>query len=183
VQGYLLPKPVQKPHPVILNAGASPAGRDFSAREADFNFIIISTHEEAAALNREVRQKAAALGRECGVMTFGEVVCRDSEAEAQKDFRTILEKGDYEAATNILRIFGVESETAPGGFRGQQERLIAGWMGYPLVGTAEQIVDKLLGLSKLGMDGVLLSWLDYNQEIDQFNNEVLPLMKQAGLRQ
>jgi alkanesulfonate monooxygenase SsuD/methylene tetrahydromethanopterin reductase-like flavin-dependent oxidoreductase (luciferase family) len=182
-QGYLLPKPVQQPYPVILNAGASVAGRDFSAREADFNFIIISDHEQAAALNREVRQKAAALGRECGVMTFAEVVCRDSEAEAQKDFRTILEKGDYEAATNILRIFGVESETAPGGFKHQQERLIAGWMGYPLIGTAEQIVDKLLGLSKLGIDGTLLSWLDYNQEIDQFNDEILPLMRQAGLRQ
>ncbi len=182
-RGYLLPKPVQKPYPVILNAGASEAGRDFSAREADFNFIIISDHDQARALNREVRGKAAALGRECGVMTFAEVVCRDTEAEAKRAFQHILDEGDYDAATNILRIFGVESETAPGGFRDQQERLIAGWMGYPLVGTPEMIVDKLLELSELGIDGVALAWLDYCQEIDQFTEEILPLMRQAGLRQ
>lgn len=181
-QGYALPKPVQQPHPVVMNAGASPAGREFSARAADFNFIIIQEHDEAAALNREVRAKAASYGRECGVMSYGQVVCRDSEEEAWRDYNYILEKGDYEAATNILRVFGVESKTAPEGFRDIQKRLISGWFGYPLVGTAEQIVDKLLALSKLGMDGVLLSWLDYSAGVDQFGEEILPLMKQAGLR-
>lgn len=180
--GYALPKPVQKPHPVVMNAGTSPDGRDFAARAADLSFFIYEDDVAAAALVRDIKGRASAYGRECGVMSYGQVVCRDSEAEARRDYNYILEKGDYEAATNILRIFGVESGTAPEGFRNQQQRLINGWFGYPLVGTAEQIVDRLLAMSKAGVEGVLLTWLDYTSGLDQFGEEILPLLVQAGLR-
>ncbi|NNL84056.1 MAG: LLM class flavin-dependent oxidoreductase, partial [Myxococcales bacterium] len=94
----------------------------------------------------------------------------------------ILEKGDYVAARNILETFGVESETAPEGFLDMQKRLINGWFGYPLVGTPEQVVDLLLDAQKTGLEGFLLTFLDYNEELDYFGERVLPLMKEAGLR-
>ena len=62
------------------------------------------------------------------------------------------------------------------------ERFIAGWGGLPLVGTPEQIVDQMLKLSDLGIEGLALSWLDYHEELKYFGDRVLPLMKQAGLR-
>ena len=34
---------------------------------------------------------------------------------------------------------------------------IGGWGGYPLIGTKEQVVDGLAMLSKLGLDGVVMS--------------------------
>ena len=37
------------------------------------------------------------------------------------------------------------------------EMMISGWGGFPLIGTKEQIVDGLATLSKIGLDGVLLS--------------------------
>ena len=39
-----------------------------------------------------------------------------------------------------------------------KRRMVAGWGGYPLVGTAEQIVDELGRLSRAGLDGIVLSW-------------------------
>ena len=48
--GFLLPKPIQQPHPVLVNAGSSEAGREFSARHVDFNFISINSLEEAKGL-------------------------------------------------------------------------------------------------------------------------------------
>ena len=59
---------------------------------------------------------------------------------------------------------------------------IAGWGGYPLVGTPEQIVAQLLDLADAGIEGVILAWLDYDVEIDYFGARVLPLMEEAGLR-
>jgi alkanesulfonate monooxygenase SsuD/methylene tetrahydromethanopterin reductase-like flavin-dependent oxidoreductase (luciferase family) len=59
---------------------------------------------------------------------------------------------------------------------------IAGWSGFPLVGTPEQIVDKLLMLSNSGLDGTALSFVNYQEELPQFINDVVPLMEQAGLR-
>jgi alkanesulfonate monooxygenase SsuD/methylene tetrahydromethanopterin reductase-like flavin-dependent oxidoreductase (luciferase family) len=52
-----------------------------------------------------------------------------------------------------------------------------------LVGTAERIFEKLNMLSSAGLDGVLLTWVDYADGVERFNRDVLPLLEQAGLRQ
>ncbi len=182
--GYLLPKPVQQPYPVLINAGFSPAGKEFAAREVDFNFIAVDTLENGQAVVTDVKRLARDHGREVGVMSYGLVVCRDTEREAQQQYRYIIEKGDWEAARNILRLLGVES----GSFNERHltefaERFIAGWGGYPLVGAPEQVTDELNKLAQIGIEGMILCWLDYNEEIEYFGERVLPLMKQAGLRQ
>jgi alkanesulfonate monooxygenase SsuD/methylene tetrahydromethanopterin reductase-like flavin-dependent oxidoreductase (luciferase family) len=40
----------------------------------------------------------------------------------------------------------------------------------------------LIELSKTGVNGTLLTMVDYNEELPFFNERVIPLMKQAGLR-
>ena len=61
--------------------------------------------------------------------------------------------------------------------------LISGWGAVQLVGTPEQIVEKLLQIKEVGIDGLALSWLHYESGIDQFNEQILPLMVDAGLRE
>jgi alkanesulfonate monooxygenase SsuD/methylene tetrahydromethanopterin reductase-like flavin-dependent oxidoreductase (luciferase family) len=63
-----------------------------------------------------------------------------------------------------------------------KERFIAGWGGWPIVGNPEQVTEKLVELSKTGVDGALLTMVDYNEELPFFNERVMPLLKQAGLR-
>lgn len=63
-----------------------------------------------------------------------------------------------------------------------KRRMVAGWGGYPLVGTADQIVDELGRLSGVGLDGIVLSWVNYHDEMRQWITEVMPLIEQAGLR-
>jgi alkanesulfonate monooxygenase SsuD/methylene tetrahydromethanopterin reductase-like flavin-dependent oxidoreductase (luciferase family) len=60
--------------------------------------------------------------------------------------------------------------------------LVAGWGGFPLVGTAEQIVEKLALISEAGVDGVALGWVNYEEGMQQFVGEIQPLMEKAGLR-
>jgi alkanesulfonate monooxygenase SsuD/methylene tetrahydromethanopterin reductase-like flavin-dependent oxidoreductase (luciferase family) len=59
---------------------------------------------------------------------------------------------------------------------------IGGWGGFALIGTKEQIVDGLAGLSAIGLDGVVVSWPRYIEDMRTFRRETLPLIKQAGLR-
>ena len=59
---------------------------------------------------------------------------------------------------------------------------IAGHGGYPLVGTPAQIVQQIERLSAMGVDGLLISWLDYLPECQFWIDEVLPLMEAAGQR-
>jgi dimethylsulfone monooxygenase len=180
--GFLLPKPIQQPHPVLINAGNSEEGREFSARHVDFNFITIATKEQAQGLVTDIHQRAANHGRKVGVMSYGLVCCRDTEAEAQALYRRIIDEGDWEATHNIMNLLGIESSSFNEQIKQFGERFIAGWGGYPLVGTPEQVVAMMIELADLGIEGFILSWLDYYEELKYFGERVLPLMKQAGLR-
>jgi alkanesulfonate monooxygenase SsuD/methylene tetrahydromethanopterin reductase-like flavin-dependent oxidoreductase (luciferase family) len=63
-----------------------------------------------------------------------------------------------------------------------QEMFIAGWGGYQLVGTKDQVVDGLAMLSRAGLDGILLCWPRFEQGMREFRDVTYPLLKQAGLR-
>jgi len=59
---------------------------------------------------------------------------------------------------------------------------IGGWGGFQLIGAKEQIVEGLGKLSALGLDGVVVSWPRYIDDMRTFQRETLPLLRQAGLR-
>ena len=180
--GYLSPKPIQQPGPILLNAGNSEDGREFSAKEMDFNFITITTAADAKKLVKDISKRAASYKRECGVMSQAFVCCRDTEEEAKEAYDAILKEGDWEAAKNVMDLLGIESSSFNSTINEFSERFVAGWGGYPLVGTPEQVVEKIKELSDFGVEGLILSWLDFRQELQYFGEKVLPLLEQEGLR-
>ena len=181
------PKPLQRPRPPIMNAGSSPLGQAFSARHADMNFVMLHQRDENSDEARIGHLKALAtdLGRTSQCWIHGYVVCRATEREAQSFLHHyVVDRGDDVAVTNMLDIFGVQSETLePAVMDSFRFHFKAGHGGYPLIGTPEQIVDRMARLSAMGVDGILLSFVDYLGETRQWIDEVLPLMEQAGLRQ
>lgn len=175
------PKPVQKPYPVLVNAGNSPAGLEFCARECDFNFIAFADPQEAEETAARVRSIAHAHQRDLGILGYGNIICRDTEKETKALLDHILEKGDWEVARMVSAGLGAES----GSFdkiKALQERFILGYGGFPLIGTPEQIVEQLAELSKAGINGMMIGFLDYVEELQYFGERILPLMKEAGLR-
>jgi len=60
-----------------------------------------------------------------------------------------------------------------------KKHFIAGWGGYPIIGTPEQIVDELITMSKMGLDGTLLNWPRYIEDQRWFKNKVYPLVRQV----
>lgn len=175
------PKPIQKPWPVLVNAGNSPAGLDFCARECDFNFIAFSDYDEARETCSKVRGIAKSHGRDLGILGYGNIISRDTEEETEKLLNYILEKGDWEVAKMVSAGLGSES----GSFdkiKKMQERFILGYGGYPLIGTPEQIVEQMVELEKAGVNGMMIGFLDYDKELDYFGEKIMPLMREAGLR-
>jgi alkanesulfonate monooxygenase SsuD/methylene tetrahydromethanopterin reductase-like flavin-dependent oxidoreductase (luciferase family) len=177
------PKPAQKSLPVLLNAGNSPAGIEFSARHVDFNFATIDTLENAANYSKKIRDRAHnEYKRNIGVLTYAIVICRDTEEEALKVKEAILRAGDYKGANNLMSVLGLQSASFDQQLKAYQERFILGYGGYPIVGTPEQVVRELQAISDAGIDGVVLGFLDYYAELQYFDKRVMPLLKQAGLR-
>jgi len=177
------PKPHQAPRPVLINAGNSPSGVEFSARNVDINFASLDTLDNMAQYTKNIRHKAREeYGRDISTMTYGLVVARDTEAEAKQAFQSVIDNGDWEAAGNVMKVAGMESQSFNEQIKAFQERFIAGWAGYPVVGSPEQVVEELGRLNEAGMDGMIVGFLDYNEEMKYFGERILPLMKEAGLR-
>lgn len=181
------PKPLQRPYPPIMNAGGSPAAQDFTTRYCDMNFVLLKDRESLDAGRAQIdylKTKARSYGREIQVWIHVYVVCRPTEHEAKEYLNYYVhEKGDGEAAGNLLRIFGLHTQSLDNATLDRHKaHFIAGHGGYPLVGTPEQIVGELERLSAIGVDGCLISWVDYKTELAQWIEDVLPLTEQAGLR-
>ena len=181
------PKPLQSPRPPIMNAGSSVTGHAFSAQHADMNFAMLRQLDEASdrAQIAQLKKLAVDLGRtsQCWIHVY--VVCRETETEA-RDYlhRYVVEQGDDVAVNNMIEIFGSQSATLSDEvLEAFKFHFKAGFGGYPLVGTAEQIVAGIERLSNMCVDGLLISWVDYLGECQQWIDDVLPLMEQAGLRE
>ena len=184
-QLYAEPKPLQRPWPALMSAGNSARGQAFAARHADVNFVVaqdIAKAGEIAARGRALAQDQ--FNRRMQVFGQAYIVCRETEREAQDFIREAVEKqGDWEGVRNLLDVLIPNSRSALGdGWEAMAANLIAGYGAIPLVGTKEQVVDGLLAFANAGLDGITLSWIDYDAGLAQLEAEILPLMRQAGLR-
>ncbi len=186
-RGHLQPKPIQQPYPVLMNAGGSERGRHFAAKNCDVAFVLFNPddHEHAKSLVTAYKKLAREeYGRDVQVWAASYMVQGETEQEARDFYRYYVhEKGDWEAVTNLVNTMGLTTQILnPDMIKAMKEHFIAGWGGYPLIGTPEQIVDSFARLVDIGLDGTLLSWAQYEAGMRAFQKDVLPLMKQAGLR-
>jgi alkanesulfonate monooxygenase SsuD/methylene tetrahydromethanopterin reductase-like flavin-dependent oxidoreductase (luciferase family) len=167
-----------------MSASASPAGQEFAAAKADINFIQapdLEAHRGKAASVRCLAKEK--FDRQISVMGMGYVVCADTEREARR-FRDyyVNERGDWACAAEMLNIAERNVEAIDITTRAVMEALIAGYTAMPLVGTPEQIVDGMVAMSEVGLDGCTLSWVDYELGISQYAEQIHPLLVEAGLR-
>src|SRR5262245_51429402 len=187
MKGLSWPKPVQKPHPPLVNAGISDRGKHFACRHADIAFTHMRGDEEEwkRVISSYKDLARTEYKRSMQVWTHGYVVVGDTEKEANDYLRYYAEQ---HADTRWIDTWVAEisegnkqQELRPE----QKVNMSRNWAaggGYGLVGTPEMIVDKILGLSKAGLDGLMMTALEPVKMVDRFGTKVLPLLEQAGLR-
>jgi alkanesulfonate monooxygenase SsuD/methylene tetrahydromethanopterin reductase-like flavin-dependent oxidoreductase (luciferase family) len=183
--GYSEPKPIQRPGPAVMNAGGSPAGREFIAHHADAGYVLLPYDLDAAKKAVQGRKDdAAQAGRDVSTWTTAYVVQRDTREEAQRYVHDVfVEHGDYSAGASAAKYLGLNSQIMSASDWEQFNlHLRAGYGGFPLVGTAEDIAETLAHLSAIGIDGVSLSFVDFIDGLQRFTADVLPKLETAGLR-
>jgi FMNH2-dependent dimethyl sulfone monooxygenase len=186
-KGFAQPKPIQRPFPPLMNAGGSEAGRHFAAKHADMAFVVFQQHDfdqikKQVDLYRDLARNE--YHRDIQVWCSAYVVHGDTQREAEDYLRHyVVDKGDDVAVGNLARIMlGNSAVMPPELMEGFKFHFKAGWGGYPLVGTADTIVEKIAMLSRAGLDGVALSWVDFKSGMETWNRDVMPRLEQAGLR-
>ena len=147
------------------------AGRAYALRNCDAFFTATRFPALAAgrAGSRDVKAAGKALGKDTGVYTVGQVVCRPTRKEAQDYWRYWTEEtADWGAAEYMLALKGRKREDDPEGYDRMRRALVHGQSGYDMIGTPDDVADDLARLSAAGFDGIGFSFLNYLRRTSLF---------------
>jgi alkanesulfonate monooxygenase SsuD/methylene tetrahydromethanopterin reductase-like flavin-dependent oxidoreductase (luciferase family) len=181
---YSEPKPLQRPRPPIMNAGLSPAGRQFAAQHSDLIFIAGDDFDGLRTTASDVRQRAADLGRDVEVWTTATLLCGESEADVKRRYDYFVhETGDWATAEGWTRsVMKGGSGLKKTLTREMFEITIAGGAGPRLIGKPEQIIERMEAFAAAGINGCAIVCFDYERDIEMFGELVAPLAEREGLR-
>lgn len=113
----------------------------------------------------------------------GFVIVRDTEAEAFQVLRDIQGAADKEAVNafhDAVQQAGASTSNKKGMWADSKfDDLVQYNDGFKtkLIGTVEQIADRILLLKSIGVNLVLTAFLHYDAEIERFGKEVIPLVR------
>lgn len=183
----LKPKPLQ-PLPEIFQGGSSRAARDMASRVSDWYFTNGNTPDEIKKQIDDIRSKAKAHGRtvKIGVNAFG--IARDTEAEARAVVAEIIAKANPEAVNAFgheVKNAGAASPEGQGNWaKSTFEDLVQYNDGFRtnLIGTPQQIAERILALKDVGVDLVLLGFLHFQEDVEYFGKHVFPLVRELEAR-
>ncbi|BBZ29373.1 monooxygenase [Mycolicibacterium madagascariense] len=213
VEGPHLVAPSPQRTPVLFQAGSSPAGRDFAARNAEAQFIITPGPEQARVLIDDTRRRVVAAGREPGDLKFFQglhFVVGSTEAEAQRKAGELDDAIDLDAMVAHLSgavgvDFGGYPLDTPLGDIGHTDgvRSIVDWVQQSVsgraatirdlgllqgrnsrvVGTPETIADRLEQWRAAGVDGINVVNATIPGSYAEFVYHVIPVLQDRGLAQ
>lgn len=180
----LKPKPLQRPHPEIFQGGSSRAARDMASRVSDWYFTNGNSVEGIKAQVDDIREKAAANGHSVKIGVNAFVIARDTEEEARAVLAEIIDKADPEAVNafgHAAKQAGAASPEGEGNWaKSSFKDLVQYNDGFKtnLIGTPQQIAERIVALKAVGVDLVLAGFLHFQEEVRYFGEKVLPLVRE-----
>lgn len=179
------PYPVQgRAHPEIFQGGNSTAARVNGGRHADWYFSNGKDFEGFTEQYQEVSAVAAQHRRKVRFGLNGFAIVRDTETEAQEQLREIIAHADEDSVEGFRRSVqeaGASTSDKKGMWADSSfEDLVQYNDGFrtKLIGTPEQVADRIIEYKKLGVDLFLLGFLHFQEELEAFGEKVIPLVRE-----
>lgn len=182
--------PVQR-EPLIIAAGASPAGQAFAARHADWMFMSAADAPEMRGKIENVARLAAESGRPDGdirIMLHASLIVRDSDDEAEAVAQEINAQVDLEGAREFVTelMGGMDTMRRNFGVLGEEERLRrVGSRGAAraLYGSPRTVVERIVDIyNDFNCRGIAFTLPLWSPEIlRETMSAILPLLAETGL--
>ncbi|PYE18092.1 FMNH2-dependent dimethyl sulfone monooxygenase [Williamsia limnetica] len=183
----LKPKPLntlERPNPEIFQGGNSTAARNNGGRFSDWYFSNGKDFDGVTEQVDDLRAVARAHSREVKFGLNGFIIARDTEAEAHDTLREIIEKANrpaVEGFRDAVQQAGASASDGKGMWADSKfEDLVQYNDGFKtqLIGTPEQIAERIVAYKRLGVDLILGGFLHFQEEIEYFGAKVLPLVRE-----
>jgi pyrimidine oxygenase len=176
------PKPISNPRPFLVCAGVSPKGMQFTLEQMDAIFLTGRDNADLAATSRAAKARSRAFGRTIKTYTMMTIVLGETDAAAQAKADFYRAGLDEEALHGMLRAYGfLDAEM------GQENAFVASarssFMTPRLIGAPQTIADQAIDLiDKAQLDGMMLIFPDYLEDMKIFADQVLPQIRARFVR-
>ncbi|WP_018261396.1 dimethylsulfone monooxygenase SfnG [Methylobacterium sp. WSM2598] len=176
------PKPID-PQPEIFQGGSSRAARDMAARVADWYFTNGNTPEEIRKQVDDIHAKASANNHSVKIGVNAFAIARETEDEAKAVLDEIIAKANPEAVQGFADQAKNAGKASPEGEGNWAKSSFADLVQYNdgfrsnLIGTPEQIAERIIALRNAGADLILLGFLHFHEEVEYFGKYVIPLVR------
>ncbi|MDQ0246690.1 FMNH2-dependent dimethyl sulfone monooxygenase [Bacillus fengqiuensis] len=178
----LKPKPIHVPK--IFQGGNSKAAREMAGRVSDVYFMNGNSLDQLQQQIDHVKSLAGLNGRDIQFGVNGFVIVRDTEEEAKQVLKEIVLHADKEAVEGFKSQVKFAGQASPQG-KGMWENssfedLVQYNDGFKtgLIGTPEQVANRIIDLKKIGADIILTGFLHYEEDLQAFGEKVIPLVRQ-----
>jgi FMNH2-dependent dimethyl sulfone monooxygenase len=189
----LKPKPLntpERPHPEIFQGGNSTAARAMAGRVSDWYFSNGKDFDGVTEQIQDIGRSAAAAGRTAPKFGLnGFLIARDTEAEARDTLQEIVAKADREAVEGFGSAVKQAGQSTADGKGMWQDSSFEDLVQYNdgfrtgLIGTPEQVAERIVAYRRLGVDLFLFGFLHYLEEVAYFGKKVLPLVRELEAAQ
>ena len=194
--------------PVLFQAGASPAGREFGGKHGEAIFVGSGSVEQLLGHSSAIRDEAEKNGRartDVKIMSAFAAVVGSTEEEARRKYAEVadaqnpevtvasyawftgLDLSAYAPDTPMSELSTELSQTQVARFADKTVGDVLGdWHAHgvgarPLVGTPEQIADRMIELADgADLDGFLFAPTIPPASTEDFIEHVLPILKERG---
>jgi alkanesulfonate monooxygenase SsuD/methylene tetrahydromethanopterin reductase-like flavin-dependent oxidoreductase (luciferase family) len=97
----------------------------------------------------------------------------------------MIDDADWGAVDGMLALKDITASSVPFDECAKKRHYFAGNAigGYPYVGTPDCLAEELANVSKAGMRGIAISFVNYLNELPYFCDEVLPRLSRLGVRE
>jgi FMNH2-dependent dimethyl sulfone monooxygenase len=169
----LEPKPVAQPHPILYAGGESPAAKDLIAEKCDAYLMHGDPPERVEEKIADLRARRAK--RDLPSLKFGVAgyaIVRETEREAQDELKRIMDvqqsAAGYANYQQWLAGTQLEQRVSLEDYSVSNRGLRSG-----LVGTPEQVSERLVQFEAAGVDLVLLQFSPQLEEMERFAESVI----------
>ncbi|QDI82004.1 FMNH2-dependent alkanesulfonate monooxygenase [Methylorubrum populi] len=188
--GRVIFRPVQAPYPPLYFGGSSPAGIEVAAEHCE---VYLTWGEPPAGVAEKIARAREAAEKKGKTFSYGirlHVIVRETEAEAwdaadrlisRLDDATIaqaqatLKRQDSVGQSRMMALHGGDRSklvVSPNLWAGVG--LVRGGAGTALVGSADQVADRMKEYIDLGIDRFILSGYPHLEEAYRFAELVFP---------
>ena len=96
----------------------------------------------------------------------------------------MVENADWGAVEGMLALKNITPQTVSAEeFAAKRQYFASAAIGgYPFVGTPDRVAEELANISRAGMAGIAISFVNYLNEVPYFCDEVLPRLVRLGVR-